>query len=138
MSLEPEREPLPSRIDDTPVLPEGYDRALQDGLDRLGLSLAPAVRAAIDGHVRLVVVWNAAINLTAIRDPAAMATLHVVDSLTALGLLRALGARRLLDLGSGAGFPGFALAVALDAERALLLDSVAKKVRFMAAMVDTP
>jgi 16S rRNA (guanine527-N7)-methyltransferase len=136
VSLGPQREPLPTRIDDTPVLPEAYDRALEGGLDRLGLSLAPGVRVAIDGHVRLLVAWNAAINLTAIRDPAALATLHVVDSLTALGALRARGARRLLDLGSGAGFPGFPLAVALDAEEAVLLDSVAKKVRFIAATVE--
>ena len=136
VSLGPQREPLPTRIDDTHVLPEAYDRALEDGLDRLGLSLAPAARAAIDGHVRLLVAWNAAINLTAIRDPAAIATLHVVDSLTALGVLRAHGARQLLDLGSGAGFPGFPLAVALEADRAVLLDSVAKKVRFMAAMAE--
>ena len=136
MSLEPQREPLPTRVDDTRDLPEAYDRALEDGLDRLGLSLAPPERAAIDGHVRLLVAWNAAINLTAIRDPAAIATRHVVDSLTALGVLQAHGARRLLDLGSGAGFPGFPLAVALDADRAVLLDSVAKKVHFMAAMAD--
>jgi 16S rRNA (guanine527-N7)-methyltransferase len=136
VSLEPQREPLPSRIDDTPLLPEAYGRALRNGLERLGLSLSPAARAAIDGHVRLLLAWNAAINLTAIRDPAAIATLHVVDSLTALGVIRAHGARRFLDLGSGAGFPGFPLAVALEADRAVLLDSVAKKVRFMAAMVE--
>ena len=49
------------------------------------LTLDPAARAAIDGHVRLLLAWTEAINLTAIREPAAVATAHVVDSLTGLG-----------------------------------------------------
>jgi 16S rRNA (guanine527-N7)-methyltransferase len=81
--------------------------------------------------VRLLLAWNASINLTAIRDPEAAAVGHVVDSLTALPVLRARGVRRFLDLGSGGGFPGLPLAVALPAETALLVDSIVKKVRFL-------
>ena len=46
------------------------------------LTLSPAARAAIDGHVRLLLAWTEAINLTGIREPAAVATAHVVDSLS--------------------------------------------------------
>jgi 16S rRNA (guanine527-N7)-methyltransferase len=130
------RGPLPTRVQDLPALPAAYDDALDAGLDALGVRLSPAARAAIDGHVRLLLAWNDAINLTAIRDPVEMARTHVLDSLAAVPLLRELGARCLLDLGSGGGFPGLPLAAALEAERVLLVDSVGKKARFLATVIE--
>jgi 16S rRNA (guanine527-N7)-methyltransferase len=115
-------------------LPAPYHDTLDAGLAELGVRLSDDARRAIDDHVRLLLAWNASINLTAIRDPEAIARLHVLDSLTALPLLRSLAAGRLLDLGSGAGYPGLPLAVALPAE-ARLVDSVGKKVAFLAATV---
>ena len=106
------------------------DRALRI----LGIELAPGVRAAIDGHVRLLLAWNAAINLTAITDPADVARRHVADSLTAFHLIRDGSHASLLDLGSGGGFPGLPLAAALPATRALLVDSTAKKAAFLEAV----
>jgi 16S rRNA (guanine527-N7)-methyltransferase len=98
--------------------------------------LTGEARSAIDGHVRLLLAWNAAINLTAIRDPVAIAIRHVIDSLTGLAVLRERGIDRFVDLGSGGGFPGIPLAAALPADRALLIDSIGKKVRFLATVVD--
>jgi 16S rRNA (guanine527-N7)-methyltransferase len=89
------------------------------------------VRTAIDGHVALLLTWTRAINLTAIREPADVARLHVVDSLAALPVLHARGVRAFVDLGSGGGFPGIPLAAAIPAQRALLVDSIAKKARFL-------
>lgn len=97
------------------------------------MTLDPAARAAIDGHVRLLLAWNEAINLTAITEPEAIARLHVGDSLTALDELRAGPHATLLDIGSGGGFPGLTLAAALPETRARLVDSVAKKVAFLDA-----
>jgi 16S rRNA (guanine527-N7)-methyltransferase len=116
-------------------LPAGYETALDEGLGELAIELPGAVRRAIADHVRLLLAWTTAINLTAIREPSAAARLHVIDSLTGLVVLRAAGARRVLDLGSGGGFPGLPLALALPADRALLVDSVAKKVRFLDAAI---
>jgi 16S rRNA (guanine527-N7)-methyltransferase len=99
----------------------------------MGVQLSPAEREAIAGHLRLLLAWNGSINLTAIRDPEDAAVAHVVDSLTALPVLRSRRVQRFVDLGSGGGFPGLPLAVALPAERALLVDSVGKKVRFLQA-----
>ena len=74
-----------------------------------GSTLPAAARAAIDGHVRLLLAWNPAINLTAIRDPAAIAIRHVVDSLTApRRASRRAASTAFVDLGSGGGFPGTA------------------------------
>jgi 16S rRNA (guanine527-N7)-methyltransferase len=85
----------------------------------------------MDGHARLLLAWNAAINLTAIRDAEGIAREHVLDSLTAVPLLRRHGVDEFVDLGSGAGIPGLPLAAALPARRALLVESIAKKARFI-------
>jgi len=128
------REPLPPRVEDTPPLPPAYDAALEAGLEALGLTLGPASRAAIDGHARLLLAWTTAINLTAIREPGAVALAHVVDSLSAVRILRERGVDRFIDLGSGGGYPGIPVAAALPATRALLLEPVAKKAAFLTAV----
>ncbi len=99
------------------------------------LVLTAAQRAAIDGHVRLLLAWTAAINLTAIRDPGEVAVAHVLDSLTAVPLLRSAGIDAFVDLGSGGGLPGLPLAIALPARRALLVESTGKKARFLETAV---
>ena len=116
-------------------MPAAYGHALDTGLADIGVVLAADQREAIDGHVRLLLAWNDAVNLTRIREPAAMAIGHVVDSLTALPVLRARSVDRFVDLGSGGGYPGLPLAIAAPAH-AVLADSIGKKVRFLDALVD--
>jgi 16S rRNA (guanine527-N7)-methyltransferase len=130
------REPLPTRVEDTPPLPPDYHDALDAGLTSLSLDLPAAARAAVDGHIRLLLAWTTAINLTAIRDPATAATAHVVDSLSAVRVLREMGAERLLDLGSGGGLPGIPLASVLPANDALLVEPIGKKAAFLTAAAD--
>ncbi|HEU0235560.1 MAG TPA: 16S rRNA (guanine(527)-N(7))-methyltransferase RsmG [Candidatus Limnocylindrales bacterium] len=129
------RAPLPTRVTGLPALPADYLAALDDGLRELRVDLSEHARRAIADHVRLLLAWTSAINLTAIREPSAIARLHVLDSLTAVEPLRAAGATSILDLGSGGGFPGLPLAVALPESRVLLVDSIAKKVRFLEAAI---
>jgi 16S rRNA (guanine527-N7)-methyltransferase len=128
------REPLPTRVEDTPQLPTEYADALEAGLDAISLALSPVARAAIDGHVRLLLAWTEAINLTGIREPSAVATAHVVDSLSGASVLRERGVDRFIDLGSGGGFPGLPIAAVLPAARALLLEPVAKKAGFLSVV----
>jgi 16S rRNA (guanine527-N7)-methyltransferase len=134
--LDRPRDPLPTRVESCPPLPAAYDDALDEALAALDLTLPPPVRAAIDGHVRLLLAWNAAINLTSVRDPAHVAVRHVADSLTGLGALRAAGIDAFLDLGSGGGYPGIPLAAALPSAEALLIDSVGKKAKFLDVAVN--
>jgi 16S rRNA (guanine527-N7)-methyltransferase len=136
------RTALPLDAGDVPEPGPGFESALDEGLAALGLSLSPGARAAMDAQARLLIAWNAAINLTALRTPEAIGRRHVVDSLSALPLLRDAphepgeGSRALLDLGSGGGYPGLPLAVALPFQRAALVDSVGKKARFLRAVGD--
>jgi len=72
--------------------------------------------------------WNRKVNLTAVRDRAQMVTLHVEDSLVVRPLLEG---RRILDVGTGAGFPGLPLAIMEPEREFTLLDSNNKKIMFV-------
>jgi 16S rRNA (guanine527-N7)-methyltransferase len=124
--------PLPESADELPALPAEFWRVVDAGLDAMALPVDEAARGAIDVHVRLLVAWNAAINLTALRDPEQIARNHVLDSLLAVPVLAARNPRSVLDLGSGGGFPGLPLAAAMPVERVGLVDSIGKKARFLA------
>jgi len=137
--LERRREPLPTRVMDTPPLPADYGSALRAGLDALGMALTERATTAIDGHVRLLLAWTRAINLTAIREPAAVALGHVIDSLSGRDLISDLAPRRVLDLGSGGGYPGIPLAASLRDDHpdleVTLLEPIGKKARFLTTAV---
>ena len=75
--------------------------------------------------------WNQRLNLTGIRDADAIVVKHFLDSLTLLKALPEGDGGRLIDVGTGAGFPGLALAIALPDLHATLLDATAKKLRFV-------
>jgi 16S rRNA (guanine527-N7)-methyltransferase len=78
--------------------------------------------------------WNRSYNLTAITAPAAMITRHLLDSLT---VHQDLGGERVADVGTGAGFPGLPLAVVNPQRQFTLIDSAAKKIRFVEHAVHT-
>lgn len=81
-------------------------------------------------HLRMVVETNRVLNLTRITGAREAAVKHVLDSLLPLKLLE--GARTIVDVGSGAGFPGIPLAVALPQAHVTLVESLQKKARFLA------
>ena len=113
---------------------------LLSGLGALQLEGAGARADVLLAYVAELEKWNAAYNLTAIRDPAEMVTRHLLDSLALLPLIasgRAPHAAHLLDVGSGAGLPGIVLAVARPDLQVTTLDSNGKKARFMRHAVRT-
>lgn len=87
------------------------------------------VRAAFDRYAEMLTERNEKVNLTAITDPDEIRVKHFTDSLAAIDLIKT-GAT-VLDIGSGAGFPGIPLKIARDDISVTLLDSVNKKVAFM-------
>lgn len=108
------------------------EHPLRTGVDALALTLPADVPARLIDYLELLTRWNARFNLTAVRDPAAMVTRHLLDSLAVLPHLQGTTAA---DLGSGAGLPGIPLAMAAPERQWLLVDSNGKKARFLRAAV---
>lgn len=102
---------------------------------RLGLELDAAQLRAFERYAALLREWNARVNLTAITEPGEIATKHFLDSLTAIAARRWQAGERTVDVGSGAGFPGVPLAIALPRLLVTLVESVAKKVRFLETLI---
>lgn len=129
----PTRSPLPTDAEELPSLPRVVRDLLEAGCAAWGIALDERMAAALDVHARLLLAWTTAINLTSVRQPDRLAVLHLLDSLSAVPLLRrALGPRpRLADIGSGAGYPGLPLAIVLPAAIGVLIESVGKKARFL-------
>lgn len=106
--------------------------ALDRGLGELALSLPESGRGQLLDYLELLAKWNRTYNLTAIREPLAMVSHHLLDSLAVLPHLPmpAEGAS-LADAGSGAGLPGIPLAVARPEWRVALAEASQKKAAFL-------
>ena len=107
---------------------ERLRRRLDDGLAALDLDLSDAVRDRLIAYVELLARWNAAYNLTAVRDPGEMVARHLLDS---LAIAPYVSGTTLADLGSGAGLPGIPLALVAPDRQVTLVDSNGKKARFL-------
>ena len=105
---------------------------LADGLKALPLELNDSVQRRLIDFVQLLVKWNRAYNLTAIRQPEQMVTRHLLDSLVIGPYLKG---PHILDVGTGAGLPGIPLALAYPDHHFTLLDSNGKKIRFVTQAV---
>jgi len=95
-----------------------------------GIDLSPEQEELIIGHLQFVLEKNKELNLTHIREPERALLLHVVDSLFVLPEVRQAPEGALLDMGSGAGYPGLPLAVVTQ-RNCTLLDAREKKVRVL-------
>lgn len=107
---------------------------LEQGIDKLGLSLPPPAVSRLLDYQALLERWNGTYNLTAVRDAQEMVTRHLLDSLTILPFVRG---DTLADLGTGPGLPGIVLAIAAPGRKILLVDSNGKKVRFLREAIRT-
>jgi 16S rRNA (guanine527-N7)-methyltransferase len=106
---------------------------LAQGALWLGLALSTSQIDALLAYLDLIAKWNRVYNLTAVREPQDMLIQHVLDSLAVVRPLRrqAAHARRVLDVGSGAGLPGVVLAIACPDLDLVCLDTVSKKAAFI-------
>ena len=103
------------------------EHAIRQGIAALGIDIPAAIKP-LAAYIALLQRWNRVYNLTAVRDNGDMIVRHVLDSLAILPWLRG---PRVLDVGSGAGLPGIPLAFARPNIQFYLLDSNAKRTRFM-------
>jgi 16S rRNA (guanine527-N7)-methyltransferase len=97
----------------------------------IGLELTPNQLAQFAAYETLLVEWNERISLTAIREPRQIRIRHFLDSLTCATVMGPLDGSSLIDIGTGAGFPGIPLKIAFPDLRLTLVDSVVKKAHFL-------
>lgn len=101
---------------------------LETGLQEMGLQISVEKQQKLLDYVALIYKWNQVHNLTAVREPLEMVTLHILDSLSVLPYI---DCKRLLDVGAGAGLPSIPLAICLPELQVTAIDAVQKKVSFM-------
>lgn len=106
----------------------GLTKQLKQGLEQMHLSYVPidSLLALID----LLIKWNQHVNLTSITDPHDILVKHILDSLSLVPYLG--NSKRILDVGTGAGFPGLPLAIADNCSREwVLIDASQRKIDFV-------
>lgn len=104
---------------------------ISEAVEAMELGLDSGQVSDLARYLNRVLEVNQSFNLTAIRDPAEAVRLHVMDSLSALPEVAAAPAGELVDIGSGAGFPGVPLAI-VSGRPTVLVESIGKKARFVA------
>lgn len=114
---------------------EEIKKLLETGVKELGIAIGDTEVALFLKYLSELKEWNQKINLTAITDDRDIVTRHFLDSLTPASFLA--HQKTLLDIGSGAGFPGIPLKIVLPHLEVTLMDSVNKKVIFMKHVIRT-
>jgi 16S rRNA (guanine527-N7)-methyltransferase len=106
-------------------------QAFLRGCDLLGFSLTPHQVQQIHTYLELLLDWNCRMNLFAPGDAGRLAERHVLESIAWIRAFPSPIPEGLLDVGTGAGFPGLPIAVLLDYTHVVLLDSKRKKIQFL-------
>lgn len=114
---------------------EEWEKIIRKGIAPFNLSLTKNQVWLFYQHASMLLQWTQKINITAITDPREIAIKHFIDSLAPALLLTPM--KRVLDIGSGGGFPGLPLKVLYPAIELTLLDAVRKKTSFMQHVIRT-
>jgi len=105
-----------------------WPKQLKDGLIDMKITVTAEQQDKLIAYLTLLLKWNKAYNLTAIRNESEMVSRQLLDSLSVLSLVKG---DRVLDVGSGAGLPGIPLAILMPDTDFVLLDTNSKKTRFL-------
>jgi 16S rRNA (guanine527-N7)-methyltransferase len=108
----------------------------EEAAAQLELALSPEQEALFDLYARELAVWNEQVNLTAITEPDAVRVRHFLDSLTILRAVPLPSGARVIDVGTGAGFPGLPLLIAHPDIHLTLLEATGKKVVFLQHLIE--
>lgn len=98
--------------------------------DTFGLQITETQLDTFERYEQELLEWNSRYNLTAIKQPEQIRVKHFLDSLTCLGVMRDTPMERIVDVGTGAGFPGLPIKIVNPSTHLTLVDSVGKKTRF--------
>ncbi len=111
-------------------LTPAHAEELLHGARQLGLEISPIQQERLLAYLELLIKWNKAYNLTAVRNPDEMVSRHLLDSLSVVKYVAQAG-NNWLDVGSGGGMPGIPLAIMFPQLHFTLLDANGKKTRFL-------
>lgn len=112
---------------------EEFKEKLITSVDALGITLSEMQLKQFYTYMNLLIDWNKKINLTAIVEPNEIILKHFVDSLTILKYIS--GGTKIIDVGTGAGFPGIPLKIAKPSIEIVLLDSLQKRINFLEEVI---
>jgi 16S rRNA (guanine527-N7)-methyltransferase len=110
------------------------ESSVRTALSEFRLEASAGQIAQIREYIRLLLLWNEKVNLTAIRDPSEILQRHFCESMFAAKVVE-LDRCRLADIGTGAGFPGLALKILVPEARVVLVESNIKKATFLAEVI---
>lgn len=112
------------------------NKILRKGLEDLNIELHETQFEQLEQYYDLLIEWNSFMNLTAITEYEEVLTKHFLDSLALVKAIPLDGKKRVLDMGTGAGFPGIPLKIAFPELEIVLMDSLNKRIKFLNEVIN--
>lgn len=110
---------------------ENFNDILVKGFEKFNIQLTDTQIQQFNIYCRLLIEWNNKMNLTAIKEPDEIAIKHFVDSCTVAHYVKIKENAKIIDIGTGAGFPGIPLKILRNDIYLTLLDSLNKRITFL-------